>query len=150
MTEWSTAVILISVLVMAAAVTGLCLTCWRMVMKAQAALVNMEADYKQLSKQAVQVLEQVSLTLETVQRPLAAGEFIASHVQEVVQAASRTAEAMSAVSQTAAKAAVEHLERARLDNERTMGEVFRWVDAGMTFWHAWNQRSPKSGGGRAE
>jgi hypothetical protein len=103
-----------------------------------------------LTQEASQVLEQASVSLEMIQRQLAAGEAFAASMSSAATAVAKTADAVHAVGKKASITAIEHLERARLDNERQIGEMFRWVDAGMTLWHSWNKYASKSGEGQAK
>lgn len=150
MAEWSALAAAVGVMLMAAAVIGIMLSVRRMLLRTEIVLEKLESEFTQLSREAAGVLERAAVSLDSIQRQLAAGESIAASMSEAATAVVKTANAVHSVSKRASLAAVEHMERARLENERRIGEVFRWVDAGMTLWYTWNRRTPKSGDGHAE
>ncbi|WP_422657694.1 DUF948 domain-containing protein [Paenibacillus sp. EC2-1] len=150
MVEWSALAVAVGVLLIAVATIGIMLSVRRMLQRTETVLGNLEIQSTQLSQEATRVLEQASVSLNSIQRQLAAGESIVTSVSEAASAVTKTADAIHSVSKRASLAAIEHMERARLENERRIGEVFRWVDAGMTLWYTWNRRTPKSGDGHAE
>ncbi|KKO52824.1 hypothetical protein [Paenibacillus sp. DMB20] len=150
MAEWSAIAAAAGMLIIAAAVIGITVTFRRLLLRTEAVLIKLEGECTGLSKEAAQVLERASVSMDSIQRQLAAGESIAASMSEAAAAAAKTAEAVQAVGKRASQTAVEHLERARLENERLIGDLFRWVDAGVTFWQVWNRRTTKSGDGHAE
>lgn len=150
MVEWSALAVAIGVFLIAVATIGIMLSVRRMLQRTETVLGNLEIECTQLSQEATRMLEQASVSLISIQRQLVAGESIVTSVSEAASAVTRTADAIHSVSKRASLAAIEHMERARLENERRIGEVFRWVDAGMTLWYTWNRRTPKSGDGHAE
>lgn len=150
MVEWSALAVAVGVLLIAVATIGIMLSVRRMLQRTESVLGNLEIQSTQLSQEATRVLEQAWVSLNSIQRQLAAGESIVTSVSEAASAVTKTADAIHSVSKRASLAAIEHMERARLENERRIGEVFRWVDAGMTLWYTWNRRTPKSGDGHAQ
>lgn len=150
MAEWSAVAAAAGMLIMAVAAIIVMLTFRRVLLRTETVLVKLETEGTSLSKEAAQVLERTSVSLDSIQKQLAAGETIAASISEAAAAAALTAEAIQSVSRRASLAAVEHLERARLENERMIGEIFRWVDAGMTFWQVWSRRTSRTDDGHAE
>lgn len=150
MAEWSAIAAAAGMLIIAAATIGITIMFRRVLFRTESVLVKLEGECAGLFKEASQVLERASISLDSIQKQLAAGESIAASMSEAAAAAAKTAEAVQAVGKRASQTAVEHLERARLENERLIGDLFRWVDAGVTFWQVWNRRTPKSGDGHAE
>ncbi|MFC7680885.1 DUF948 domain-containing protein [Paenibacillus sp. GCM10028914] len=150
MAEWSALAAAVGVLLIAVATIGIMLSVRRMLLRTETVLDNLEVECTQLSREATRVLERATVSLDSIQRQLAAGEAISTSMSEAASAVVKTVDAVHSVSKRATHAAIEHMERARLENERRIGEVFRWVDAGMTLWYTWNRRTPKSGDGHAE
>ncbi|MGM1046878.1 MAG: DUF948 domain-containing protein [Bacillota bacterium] len=150
MAEWSALAVAVGILLIAAATIGIMLSVRRMLLRTEAVLGKLEGECTQLSREASRVLERASVSLDSIQRQLAAGESIAISISEAASVVVKTANAVHSVSKRASLAAVEHMERARLENERCIGEVFRWFDAGMTLWYTWNRRTSKSGDGHAD
>ncbi|WP_054955478.1 hypothetical protein [Paenibacillus dakarensis] len=150
MVEWSALAVAMGIALMAAASIGIFLSVRKMLLRTEIVLDKLEVECTQLSIEAARVLDRASISLDSLQRQLKTGESIMLSMSETAAAVQKTAEAVHSVSERATVSAMEHMERARLENERRIGEVFRWVDAGLTLWHTWNHRSPGSGDGRAE
>ncbi|ANY75067.1 DUF948 domain-containing protein [Paenibacillus ihbetae] len=151
MTEWSALAAAVGILIVAGAAIVMMLSLRKLLQHTEAVLAKLEQDSTQLAQEASQVLKQASVSMEMVQRQLAAGEALTSSLNDAASAIAKTADAVHAVGKKASITAIEHLERARLDNERHIGEMFRWIDAGMTLWHSWSRySSAKSGEGQAK
>ena len=150
MAEWSAVAAAAAMLLMAGAMFGMMTAVRRVLFRTEETLGKLEREVLLLSQNASAVLDQTSASLSSLKTQLAAGESIAVHLNEAAASAAAAAEEVHSITRRASETAIEHLERARLDNERTIGEVFRWMDAGMTVWHAWQRRAPKSGGGQSE
>lgn len=150
MTEWSALAAAIGIVLIAVAAVIMMLSVKKLIGRAETMLGRLEEDSARLTQEASQVLVQASVSLEMIQRQLAAGEAFAVSMSDAASAVAKTANAVHAVGKKASITAIEHLERARLDNERQIGEMFRWVDAGMTLWHSWNKYTSKSGEGQAK
>lgn len=146
MAEWSALAAAAGILLIAAAIIGIMLSVRRTLLRTEAVLGKLGRECSQLSMEARRVMDRASVCLDSIQRQLEAGESIAASISEAASAVANTASAVHSVSKRASMAAVEHMERARLENERRIGEVFRWLDAGMTLWYTWNRRTSKSGG----
>lgn len=150
MTEWSAFAAAIGIVLIAVVLVMVMLSVKKLMRRAESLLVQLEKDSTRLTQEASQVLKQMSVSLELIQRQLEAGEAITASVSDAASAVAQTADAIHTVGKKASITAMEHLERARLDNERQIGEMFRWVDAGMTLWHSWNKYTSKSGDGQAK
>ncbi|OIA99473.1 hypothetical protein AK95_20065 [Paenibacillus sp. LC231] len=150
MTERSALAAAIGIVLIAVAAVIMMVSVKRLIGRAETMLGRLEEDSARLTQEASQVLVQASVSLEMIQRQLAAGEAFAASMSDAASAVAKTADAVHAVGKKASITAIEHLERARLDNERQIGEMFRWVDAGMTLWHSWNKYTSKSGEGQAK
>ncbi|MGG3282242.1 DUF948 domain-containing protein [Paenibacillus solani] len=150
MTEWNALVAAIGIILIAVVLVIMMLSVKKLIRRAESLLGQLEKDSTRLTQEASQVLKQTSVSLELIQRQLEAGEAIAASLSDAASAVVKTADAVHAVGKKASITAIEHLERARLDNERQIGELFRWVDAGMTLWHSWNKYTSKSGEGQAK
>ncbi|ETT68140.1 DUF948 domain-containing protein [Paenibacillus sp. FSL H8-0457] len=150
MTEWSALAAAAGIVLIAVAAVVMMLSIRKLMRRAETLLGRLEEDSARLAQEASQVLEQASVSLEMIQRQLAAGEAFTASMSSAATAVAKTADAVHAVGKKASITAIEHLERARLDNERQIGEMFRWVDAGMTLWHSWNKYASKSGEGQAK
>ncbi|MCM3259330.1 DUF948 domain-containing protein [Paenibacillus lautus] len=150
MTEWSALAAAAGIVLIAVAAVVMMLSIRKLMRRAETLLGRLEEDSASLAQEASQVLEQASVSLEMIQRQLAAGEAFTASMSSAATAVAKTADAVHAVGKKASITAIEHLERARLDNERQIGEMFRWVDAGMTLWHSWNKYASKSGEGQAK
>lgn len=150
MTEWSALAAAVGIVLIAIAAVIMMVSVKRVIGRAETMLGRLEEDSARLTQEASQVLVQASVSLEMIQRQLAAGEAFAASMSDAASAVAKTADAVHAVGKKASITAIEHLERARLDNERQIGEMFRWVDAGMTLWHSWNKYTSKSGEGQAK
>ncbi|GAA0842101.1 hypothetical protein GCM10008915_40660 [Bifidobacterium pullorum subsp. gallinarum] len=150
MTEWSALVAGVGIVLIAVAAIIVMLSIKKLLNRTEAMLKRLEEDSTQLAQEASQVLRQASVSLEMIQRQMAAGEAFVASMTDAASAVSKTADAVHAVGKKASITAIEHLERARLDNERQIGEMFRWVDAGMTLWHSWSRYTSKSGEGQAK
>lgn len=150
MAEWSALAAGIGILLMAAAAVVMAVSLRKVLQRTEAVLGRLEDDSAHLSREASQVLEQANEALRSLQRQLAAGEAFTSSMSEAASAVAQTAEDIRSIGKRASVSAIEHIERARLDNERHIGEIFRWIDAGMTVWHSWNRHASKSGEGQAK
>ncbi|MFI2858543.1 DUF948 domain-containing protein [Paenibacillus sp. JSM ZJ436] len=150
MQEWGIVAAAAGIWIIAAASITIGFLIRNMLLRAEAVLRTMEEQYAALSEQTSQVMEQASRSLGHVERQLAAAESMVVQVKGAVHSASEAVIGVSRVSQKAAQSAAQHLEQARLDNEKQLGELFRWLDIGVSFWHAWHRRSPRTGGGQAE
>ncbi|MEK3734258.1 MULTISPECIES: hypothetical protein [Paenibacillus] len=150
MAEWSALAAGIGIMLMAAAAVVMAVSFRKVLQRTEAVLSRLEADSAHLSEEASQVLEQANAALTSVQHQLAAGEAFASSMSEAAAAVAETAENIRAIGKRASVSAIEHIERARLDNERHIGEIFRWIDAGVTVWHSWNRHASKSDEGQAK
>ncbi len=150
MTEWSALAAAVGIILIAVAAVIMMVSVKRLIGRAETMLDRLEEDSARLTQEASKVLVQASVSLEMIQRQLAAGEAFAASMSDAASAVAKTADAVHAVGKKASITAIEHLERARLDNERQIGEMFRWVDAGMTLWHSWNKYTSKSGEGQAK
>lgn len=150
MTEWSALAAAVGIILIAVATVIMMVSVKRLIGRAETMLDRLEEDSARLTQEASKVLVQASVSLEMIQRQLAAGEAFAASMSDAASAVAKTADAVHAVGKKASITAIEHLERARLDNERQIGEMFRWVDAGMTLWHSWNKYTSKSGEGQAK
>ncbi|MGG1879809.1 DUF948 domain-containing protein [Paenibacillus cisolokensis] len=150
MAQWSALAAGIGMMLMAAAAVFMAVSFRKVLQRTEVVLARLEADSAHLSKEASQVLEQANAALTSVQHQLAASEAFASSMSEAASAVAETAENIRAIGKRASVSAIEHIERARLDNERHIGEIFRWIDAGMTVWHAWNRHASKSDEGQAK
>lgn len=150
MTEWNALAATVGIILIAVVMVMMKLSVNKLMRRAESLLGQLEQDSTRLTQEASQVLKQTSVSLELIQRQLEAGEVIAASMSDAASAVAKTADAVHAVGKKASTTAIEHLERARLDNERQIGEIFRWVDAGMTLWHSWNKYTSKSGEGQAK
>lgn len=150
MTEWNALAATVGIILIAVVLVMMMLSVNKLMRRAESLLGQLEKDSTRLTQEASQVLKQTSVSLELIQRQLEAGEVIAASMSDAASAVAKTADAVHAVGKKASITAIEHLERARLDNERQIGEIFRWVDAGMTLWHSWNKYTSKSGEGQAK
>lgn len=150
MTEWSALAAAIGIVLIAVVAVIMMLSVKKLIGRAETMLGRLEEDSARLTQEASQVLVQASVSLEMIQRQLEAGEAFAASMSDAASAVAKTADAVHAVGKKASITAIEHLERARLDNERQIGEMFRWVDAGMTLWHSWKKYTSKSGEGQAK
>jgi len=150
MTEWNALAATVGIILIAVVLVIMMLSVKKLMRRAESLLVQLEKDSTRLTQEASQVLKQTSVSLELIQRQLEASEVITASMSDAASAVAKTADAVHAVGKKASITAIEHLERARLDNERQIGEIFRWVDAGMTLWHSWNKYTSKSGEGQAK
>ncbi|KOP67115.1 hypothetical protein AMS62_19085 [Bacillus sp. FJAT-18019] len=150
MTEWNALATAIGIILITIVLVIMMLSVKKLMRRAENFLGQLEEDSTRLTQEASQVLKQASVSLELIQRQLEAGEAIAASITDAASAVAKTADAVHAVGKKASISAIEHLERARLDNERQIGEMFRWIDAGMTLWYSWNKYTSKSGEGQAK
>ncbi|GAB6926445.1 hypothetical protein JCM10914A_04280 [Paenibacillus sp. JCM 10914] len=150
MAEWSVLIASAAFVFLAVIAVWVLLSVKRLVRQAEGVLGDLARDSAQLAQEASVVLEQSTQALTMVQRQLATSEAITASMSDAAAAVVKTANAVQTVGEKASITAIEHLERARLENERQIGEIFRWVDAGMTIWHTWSNFTSKSDKGQAK